>query len=151
MPLFIFKKLRDIIFFFWGGGAITLWAISRDILRGSRLFWTLNLGVKKSQQLLSQKKIMSRSFLNSGTLVILCLFATMGPQFYTLSLIKAIIRKTQIFKCLIIWYSIWQKDIKVITEIFRLRNQFNNKTLDLFEFWQQAIAYRTWIQWFINS
>ena len=29
-----------------------------------------------------QKKIMSRSFLNSGTLVILCPFATMGPQFY---------------------------------------------------------------------
>ncbi len=26
------------------------------------------------------KKIMSRSFLNSGTLVIFCLFATMGPQ-----------------------------------------------------------------------
>ena len=25
---------------------------------------------------------MSQSFLNSGTLVILCLFATMGPQFY---------------------------------------------------------------------
>jgi hypothetical protein len=32
---------------------------------------------------------MSQSFLNSGTLVILCLFATMGPQFY--SLIQAII------------------------------------------------------------
>ncbi len=37
-----------------------------------------NLGVKK---LLSQKKkIMSQIFLNSGTLVILCLIATMGPQ-----------------------------------------------------------------------
>ncbi len=42
---------------------------------------------------------MSQSFLNSGTLVILCLFLTMGPQFY--SLIQAIIRKMQIFKCLI--------------------------------------------------
>ncbi len=42
---------------------------------------------------------MSQIFLNSGTLVILCLFATMGPQFY--SLIQAIIRKMQIFKCLI--------------------------------------------------
>jgi hypothetical protein len=32
-------------------------------------------------KLLSQKKkIMSQSFLNSRTLVILCLFATMGPQ-----------------------------------------------------------------------
>jgi hypothetical protein len=30
----------------------------------------------------SPKKIMSQSFLNSGTLVILCPFATMGPQFY---------------------------------------------------------------------
>jgi hypothetical protein len=27
-----------------------------------------------------KKKIMSQSFLNTGTLVILCLFATMGPQ-----------------------------------------------------------------------
>jgi hypothetical protein len=26
---------------------------------------------------------MSQSFLNSGTLVILCLFATMGPQFFS--------------------------------------------------------------------
>ncbi len=32
----LFKKLRDIIFFC---GTITLWAISRDILRGPRLFW----------------------------------------------------------------------------------------------------------------
>ena len=46
-----------------------------------------------------QKKIMSQIFLNSGTLVILCLFATMGPQLY--SLIHATIRKMQIFKCLI--------------------------------------------------
>ncbi len=29
-----------------------------------------------------KKKIMSQSFLNSGTLVILFPFATMGPQFY---------------------------------------------------------------------
>ena len=70
-----------------------------------------NLGVKKVEapskcpekglkKLLSpKKKIMSQIFLNSGTLVILCLFATMGPQFY--SLIQAIIRKMQIFKCLI--------------------------------------------------
>ncbi len=43
-----------------------------------------------------KKKIMSQIFLNSGTLVILCLFATMGPQFY--SFIQAIIRKMQIFK-----------------------------------------------------
>ncbi len=45
-----------------------------------------------------KKKIMSQIFLISGTLVILCLIATMGPQFY--SLIQAIIRKMQIFKCL---------------------------------------------------
>ena len=30
-----------------------------------------------------KKKIMSQIFLNSRTLVILCLFATMGPQFYS--------------------------------------------------------------------
>jgi hypothetical protein len=39
------------------------------------------------------------NFLKQGTLVILCLFATMGPQLY--SLIQAIIRKMLIFKCLI--------------------------------------------------
>jgi hypothetical protein len=38
---------------------------------------------------------MSQIFLISGTLVILCLIATMGPQFY--SFIQAIIRKMQIF------------------------------------------------------
>jgi hypothetical protein len=32
-----------------------------------------------------KKKIMSQSFLNSGTLVILCLFATMGPQFFSVN------------------------------------------------------------------
>ena len=54
-----------------------------------------NLGVKKVEapskcpekwliKWLSQKqKILSQSFLNSGTLVILCPFATMGPQFYS--------------------------------------------------------------------
>ncbi len=36
----LFKKLRDIIFFC---GTITLWAISRVILRGPRLFWPLKL------------------------------------------------------------------------------------------------------------
>jgi hypothetical protein len=36
----LFKKLRDITFFC---GTITLWAISRDILRGPRLFWPLKL------------------------------------------------------------------------------------------------------------
>ena len=42
-------------------GTITLWAISRDILRGPRLFWVI----------VPQKKIMSRSFLNSGTLIVI--------------------------------------------------------------------------------
>jgi hypothetical protein len=32
------------------------------------------------QVIVTQKKIMSQIFLNTGTLVILCLFATMGPQ-----------------------------------------------------------------------
>ena len=54
---------------------------------------------KAQKVIVPKKKIMSQIFLNSGTLVILCLFATMGPQFY--SLIQAIIRKMQIFKCLI--------------------------------------------------
>jgi hypothetical protein len=46
-----------------------------------------------------KKKIMSQNFLNSGTLVILCLIATMGPPFY--SLIQVMIRKMQFLKCLI--------------------------------------------------
>ncbi len=36
----LFKKMRDIIFFC---GTITFWAVSRDILRGPRLFWPLKL------------------------------------------------------------------------------------------------------------
>ncbi len=82
---------------------ITLWAISRDILRGPRLFWPIKLSRAPEKWLikfLSPKiKIMSQSFVNGGTLVILCLFATLGPQFY--SLIQAIILKMEIFKCLI--------------------------------------------------
>ena len=71
--------------------------------RGQKSRGPLKMSREMAQKVIVQtKKIMSQSFLNSGTLVILCLFATMGPQFYTLSLIKAIIRKTQIFKCLII-------------------------------------------------
>jgi hypothetical protein len=57
-------------------------SISRDILRGPRLFWFLNLRGQKSlgplkmslkmahKVIVPQKKIMSRSFLNSGTLIV---------------------------------------------------------------------------------
>jgi hypothetical protein len=38
-----------------------------------------------------QKKIMSQIFLNSDTLVISCLFATMGPQFYSFLTIFSIV------------------------------------------------------------
>ncbi len=77
----LFKKLRNIIFFC---GTITLWAISRDILKGPRLFWPLKFRGQKSRSplkmsremahkvIVPQKKIRSQSFLNSGTLVILC-------------------------------------------------------------------------------
>jgi hypothetical protein len=41
------------------------------------------MSLKMAQKVIvPQKKIMSQSFLNSGTLVIFCPFATMGPQFY---------------------------------------------------------------------
>ena len=72
----LFKKLWDLIFFC---GTITLWAISRDILRGPRLFWPLKFRGQKSRGplkmsremahkvIVPQKKIMSQSFLNSGT------------------------------------------------------------------------------------
>ncbi len=54
----LFKKLWDIIFFC---GTITLWAISRDILRGPRLFWPLKLSHKKNYvpQFLKQRDINS--------------------------------------------------------------------------------------------
>ncbi len=67
----LFMKLWDIIFFC---GTITLWAISRDILRGPRLFWPLNcfqgsksLGPLKMslemahKVIVPQKKIMSQN------------------------------------------------------------------------------------------
>jgi hypothetical protein len=50
----LFKKLRD--------------KMSRDMAQ---------------KVIVPKKKIMPQSFLNSGTLVILRLFATMGPQFYS--------------------------------------------------------------------
>jgi hypothetical protein len=61
----LFKKLRDIIF-----------------LRDNNFL---------AQKVIVPKKIMSQSFLNSGTLVILCLFATMGPQFYSFLTIRALL------------------------------------------------------------
>ena len=64
----LFKKIWDIIYFF---GTITFWAISWDILRGPRLFWLSNVPWNGSKSdCPAQKKIMSRSFLNSGTLIV---------------------------------------------------------------------------------
>jgi len=68
-------------------------SLPRDILRGPRLFLPskfrgqnsrgpLKMSREMSHQVIvppPKKKIMSQIFLNSGTLVILCLFATMGP------------------------------------------------------------------------
>ncbi len=73
----LFKKLWDLIFFC---GTITLWGISRDILRGPRLFWPLKMSLKLAHKVIvPQKKIMSRNFLNSGTLIVISsLFA--GPS-----------------------------------------------------------------------
>ena len=42
-----------------------------------KTMWLYNVDNKRQKDI---KKIMSQSFLNSGTLVSLCLFATMGPQ-----------------------------------------------------------------------
>ncbi len=81
-------KIRDIIFFYFG--QTKLWAISRDILRGPRLFWPLKLsraqrGTIRGQKSLGplekslemayyvvrpQKKIISRIFKISGALVV---------------------------------------------------------------------------------
>ncbi len=49
----LFKKIWDIIFFF---GTITFWAISRDILRGPRLFWPLKCPSLRSGQFKGSKK-----------------------------------------------------------------------------------------------
>ena len=66
-----FKKIWDIIFFF---GTITLWAIFWDILRGPQLFWppqNVPWNGSYSKVIVPQKKkIMSHSFLNSGTWIL---------------------------------------------------------------------------------
>ncbi len=60
--------------------------------RGQKSRGPLKMSREMAQKVIvPKKKIMSQIFLHSGTLVILCLFATMGPQFH--SLIQAIIRK----------------------------------------------------------
>ena len=55
---------------------------ARDNLRGQKSLGPLKMSLEMAQKVIvpPQKKIMSQSFLNSGTLVILCLFAAMGPQ-----------------------------------------------------------------------
>ena len=62
----LFKKLWDIIFF--GGDNHFMSHFSGHFEMAHKVIVP------------QKKKIMSRSFLKSGTLVILCLFATMGPQ-----------------------------------------------------------------------
>ena len=78
----LFKKLRDIIFFFAGQSLFepfqgTFWGGQKS--RGP---------LKKFREMAQKvivptKKILSQIILNSDTLVILCPFATMGPQFYS--------------------------------------------------------------------
>ncbi len=53
VPVPAIFKMREIIFFC---GQITLWAISRDILRGPRLFWPLNCPECSEGQLRGSKK-----------------------------------------------------------------------------------------------
>ncbi len=73
----LIKKLRDIIFFC---GTITLWAISRDILRGAKTFLRgqksrgpLKISREMAHKVLvPQKKIRSQSFL---TLIKMALWA----------------------------------------------------------------------------
>ncbi len=83
----LFKKLWDQIFFC---GTITLWVISRDILRGPWLFWPpklrgqkglgpLKMSLEMAQKVIvPQRKIMSRSFLNSGTLIVILHYKIIG-------------------------------------------------------------------------
>ena len=53
--------------------------------RGQKSRGPLKMSREMAQKVIvPPKKIMSQIFLNSGTLVILCLFATMGPQLYSL-------------------------------------------------------------------
>jgi hypothetical protein len=54
---------------------------SKGQFRGQKGRGPLKMSLEMAQKVIvPKKKIMSQSFLNSGTLVILCLFATMGPQ-----------------------------------------------------------------------
>ena len=78
-----FKKIWDIIFF-WDNHFMSHF---KGHFEGAKTFLTPKLS--RAQREMAQKvivppkNIMSQIFLNSGTLVILCLFATMGPQFYS--------------------------------------------------------------------
>ena len=68
----LFKKLWDIIFFFWDNNFLSL---SRDILGGLDFFDPSKCPSKRLKKLLSRKKIiMYRSFLNSGTLIVIIYF-----------------------------------------------------------------------------
>ena len=61
----------------------------KGLFEGAKTFLTSKLSRAQCSREMAQKeiippkKIMSQIFLNSGTLVILCRFATMGPQFYS--------------------------------------------------------------------
>jgi hypothetical protein len=48
---------------------------------GQKSLGPLKMSLEMAQKVIvPKKKVMSQSFLNRGTLVILCLFATLGPQ-----------------------------------------------------------------------
>ncbi len=93
----LFKKLWDLIFFC---GTITLWALSGDILKMS-----LEMAHKV---IVTQKKIMSRSFLNSGTLIVIGSCLSSLYSYLSLSLesmdegtIKTQNPKCRLYLCLI--------------------------------------------------
>ncbi len=95
----LFKKLWDIFFFFagqslyepfqgtfWGGqdffDPLNCPELSKGQFRGQKSRGPLKMSREMAHKVIVPKKnkIMSQSFLNSDTLVILCLFATMGPE-----------------------------------------------------------------------
>jgi hypothetical protein len=65
----LFKKIWDIIFFFWDNKFLSHFS---GHFEGASTFLTPKLSLETAQKVIvPQKKIMSRIFLNSGTLIVI--------------------------------------------------------------------------------
>jgi hypothetical protein len=88
----LFKKLWDIIFFFGDNnflshfsghfeGASTFLTPKLSLARGQKSLGPLKMSLEMTQKVIvPQKKNMSRSFLNSGTLIVISSLCTCSPS-----------------------------------------------------------------------